>query len=109
MCYSDGTTEGTATVSAKVLENSWLRQWRGESEAAGRQPANGAPSGMWLLYLLVWNMRHAVGTTCKNHRSLCNAVGYRGRYKPPSPQQVQGTKSLEAPKNLHLTVPKTGI
>ena len=51
----------------------------------------------WYLFFfcfLVWNVCHAVDTIC-NDRHCAIQLGSRGR-------------TVEAPKNLHLAVPKTG-
>ena len=72
------------------------------------------PPPVRLFYFLVWDSCHVVGTTCNDRRSLRNTVGWMGALQ--APQQfhgrvlvdVQGSSPLTAPKNLHLTVPKSG-
>ena len=78
-------------------------QWRGGSEAAGEAPRIMVPPPpSHAFFLLVWDAYYVVGTTCNDHRSLRNTFGWMGRYKPPS------NLWSESPKNLHLTVPKSG-
>ena len=72
------------------------------------------PPKSYFFCLLVWDACHVVGTTCNERRSLRNTFGWMGALQ--SSQQlhgrvlveVQGARSLKAPKNLHLTVPKSG-
>ena len=74
----------------------------------GRQPDQWRPQ--WY-YFLVLNVCRDVGMTYNDRRSLQNIAGGLGG--AISPQRVQGralvgvqeAKPLEAPKNLHLTVP----
>ena len=59
---------------------------------------------------------HVVGTTCNDRWTLRSTFGWMGDLSLQVPQQfhgrvlmeVKGARPLEAPKNLHLTVPKSG-
>ena len=74
----------------------------------GRQPDQWRPQ--WY-YFLVLNVCRDVGMTYNDRRSLHNIAGGLGGAISPQPVQgralvgVQGAKPLEAPKNLHFTVP----
>ena len=91
-------------------------QWRGESEAAGEAARlMASPSPLVILFcLLVWEACNVVGTTYNNRRSLRSTFGWMGALQAPYHfygrvlVEVQGGSSLEAPKNLHLMVPKSG-
>ena len=91
-------------------------QWRGESKAAGEavQLMPPFPPPVILFCLLVWDACHVVGTTCNDHRSLRNTVGWMGALQAPQQfhgrvlLEVQGARALEAPKSPHLTVPQSG-
>ena len=77
----------------------------------GRQPEQWRPQ--WY-YFLVLNVCRDVGMTYSDRRSSHNIAGGLGGAISPQRVQgralvgVQGAKPLEAPKNLHLTVPYTG-
>ena len=89
-------------------------QWRGESETAGEAARLMAPPPVLLFCLLVWDACHPVGTTCNDRRSLRNTFGWIGalqglqQFHGRVLVEVQGACPLEAPKNLYLTVPKSG-
>ena len=71
------------------------------------------PPPVILFGLLVWDGCHVVGTTCNDRRSLRNTFGWMGALQAPQQfhgivlVEVQGARPLEAPKNLHCTVPKS--
>ena len=76
-----------------------------------------APPPPVILFLpLVWDACHVPGTTYNDRQPSRNTFGWMGALQAPPPQQfhgrvlweVQGASPLEAPKNLHLTVPKSG-
>ena len=64
--------------------------------------------------LLVWDSCHVVGTTYNDRQSSRNTFGWMGALQAPQQfhgrvlVEVQGARPLEAPKNLHLTVPESG-
>ena len=101
-----------ADLYPPFLFSSIPTQWRAESEAAARLMA--PPPPVILFCLLVWDPCDVVGTTCNDRRSLRNAFGWMGALKAPQQLygrvlvEVQGARLLEAPKNLHLTVLKSG-
>ena len=66
------------------------------------------PSPSHAFCLLIWDAYYNVGTTCNDRRSLHNTFGWMGRYMPPSPPPPPSNLWSEGPKNLHLTVPKSG-
>ena len=96
-----------------IREIAAFRQWSGESEAAGETARLMAPPQSYLSCLLVEDACHVVGTTCNDRRSLRNTFGWMGALQAPQQfhgrvlVEVQGARPLEAPKNLHLTVPKS--
>ena len=84
------------------------------------------PPPVILFCLLVWEACHVVGTTCNDYWSfhvvgtacndrwsLRNKFGWMGVLQAPQQfngkvvVEVQGARHLEAPKNLHLMVPKS--
>ena len=81
-------------------------------ELLGGSPIN-SPHQSYFFCLLVWDACRVVGTTGNDRWSLRNTVEWMGRYKPPSSSMVKswwkskGAYHLEAPKNLHLMVPKS--
>ena len=72
------------------------------------------PPQSYFFCLLVWDAYHIVGTTCNDRRSLRNTFEWMRALQAPSSSMVEswwrsrGLGSLEAPKNLHLTVPNSG-
>ena len=92
-----------------------VHQWRGGSEAAGGNPINAPPPPppVMLFCLLVWYACHVVGTTCNDRWLLGNTFAWTGTLQAPQQfnskvvVKVQGARHLEAPKNLHLMVPKS--
>ena len=91
----------------------------------GGSPINGPPPVI-LFCLLVWDACHVVGATCNDHWpfhvvgttcndrwSLRNTFGWMGalqalqQFNFKVVVEVQVARHLEAPKNLHLMVPKS--
>ena len=90
-----------STSDSYVLCKHKFKQWRGESEAAGRggSPIDYAPlpppSPVILVCLLVCDACHVVSTTCDDRRSLCNTFGWTGVLQAPPPQQFHGRALVE--------------
>ena len=79
----------------------------------GGSPINGAPPPVIFFCLLVWETCYIVGTTCNDRWSLRNTFTWMEAQQAPQQfngrvlVEVQGARHLEAPKNLHLTIPKS--
>ena len=80
----------------------------------GGSSVNGAPPPTsYTFCLFVWDACHVVGTTCNDHWSLRNKFEWMGAQQAPQQfngkvvVEVQGARHLEAPKKLHLMVPKS--
>ena len=109
-------SRGFASLTAtKVLP--WTHwgadsQWRGGSEAAEKGSLINAPQS-YFSCLLVWDAYHVVGRTCNDRRSLRNTFEWMQALQAPSSSmgescwRSRGAPPLEAPKNLHLTVPNS--
>ena len=105
----------TVTLTRPIQTLISKEQWSDGSEAAGGGGAVllMAPPPVILFCLLVWDACHVVGTTFNDRWSLRNKFGWMGALQAPQQfngkvvVEVQGARHLEAPKNLHLMVPKS--
>ena len=98
---------GTEVVISSSMVGVKLLGGRGEAALLMSPPASHT------FCLLVWDGCHVVGTLCNDRWSLRNTFGWMGvlqalqQFNGKVLVEVQGAHQLEAPKNLHLMVPKS--